>query len=320
MQNGGRDEDISSMIKKAILTLVCGLPGVLFSQYERPGSSSAEFLNIGVSARAEAMAGAYVSVPDAGAEVAHYNVAALARLRRTSVTFSHTDWFADMNHQFLAVALPIGLYNTIAFTVTALQTDEMIVRTPLQPDGTGETFYAGSYRFGIALARQLTDHVSVGVAANYVRVSLHQDFAENGFAGNFAVLYDTGVRNFSFGFQLSNFGSEIKFVNEAYPMPTNFSFGLSANAFKLTDQALLVSVSATKPNDGSPRGRVGGEYNYQDAVFLRAGYNIDDPVRSLALGAGLKFPLGSLGLRLDYSYNDFSLLGGAQRLSLGFQF
>ncbi len=308
------------MIKRIVVTIIWCWPGILLSQYERPGSSSAEFLNIGINARAEAMAGAYVSIADGGAELVHYNVAALARLRRTSVSFSHTDWFADMNHEFLSVALPMGANSTAAFTITAFQTDEMIVRTPLQPDGTGETFYAGSYRFGIALARNLTDHVAVGVMATYIRVILHQDFAQDGFAGNFAVLYDTGVRNFRFGFQLSNFGSEIKFVNEAYPMPTNFSFGLSANAVEFTDQALLVSVSASKRNDGSPRGTIGGEYNYRDFVFLRAGYNIDDPVRSLALGAGLKFSLGSHGLNVDYSYNEFDLLGGAQRMSIGFQF
>lgn len=307
------------MIKKIAIILVCFLPRISLSQYERPGSSSAEFLNIGVNARAEGMAGAYISVVE-GAEAVHYNAAALARIKSTNLSFSYTDWFADINHEFLSIALPIGAHNTLAFSITALQTDEMKVRTPLQPDGTGETFYAGSYRIGISLARELTDHVSMGVTANYIKLYLYQDFIENGFAGDIAVLYDTGVRNFRFGLQLSNFGSQIKFVNEAYPMPTSFSFGLSANAFQQEEQALLISVSANKPNDGSPRASIGGEYNYQDIVFLRAGYNFNDVVKSFALGTGLNVSLGSHGLSVDYSYNDFSFLGGVQRMSIGFQF
>lgn len=307
------------MLMKVAIIVVCLLPQVLSAQYERPGSSSAEFLNIGVHARAEAMAGAYLSIVD-GAEAVYYNPAALARIKGVDISFGYTSWFASIRHEFLSIALPIGLHNTFAISATALHTDEMKVRTPFQPDGTGETFYAGSYRLGISYSRQLTDHVSAGITANYIRLYLHHDFSENGYAGDIAVLYDTGIRNFRFALHLSNFGSQIKFVNETYPMPTSFSFGLSANALETDSQAFLVSISANKPNDGSPRLNIGGEYNYQDYVFLRAGYNFDDIVKSFAFGGGLKLEVGSHGFSVDYSYSDFGFLGGTPRFNIGFRY
>ncbi len=48
----------------------------------------------------------------------------------------------------------------------------MKVRTPLQPDGTGETFYAGNYKFGLSYARFLTDRVTFGGTLNFVHMSL----------------------------------------------------------------------------------------------------------------------------------------------------
>ena len=291
-------------------------PGIIFSQYERPGSSAAQFLNIGVNARAESMAGSYISQVE-GAEATYYNPAALASIKGLDVSFSYTSWFAEIKHGFMAVAHPLGSMGVIAFSATALTTDEMAVRTPLQPDGTGETFYSGDYRVGISFALPMTDRVSLGITGNYIKLYLYKDFIEGAFAGDIGILYDSGIRNFRFGLKISNFGSNIKFINESYPMPTSFSFGLSFNVIQNTEHTVLFSATALKPNDGSPQGSIGTEYSFHNLVFLRAGYNIDDPVKTFAFGAGTKLSLSTFNLRVDYSYNDFSDLGGAQRLTLG---
>jgi hypothetical protein len=307
------------MFKRSTFLFFTLLPCILFSQYQRPGSSSAQFLDIGVSARAEGMAGSYISVVD-GAEGVYYNPAVIARLDGTEATFTYTKWFADINHEFLSISQKIGQIGTIGLSLTGVHTDEMIVRTPLQPDGTGETFYSGSLKAGITFARELTDHVSVGLTGNLIRTYLFRDFIENSYAGDIAVLYDVGVRNFRIGFKIANFGSSIKFVHESYPMPTFFSFGMSLNVIELSNQELLASLSATKPNDGSPQLASGIEYNFQKLFFIRGGYNFDDVVRTFAFGIGARFLFGGYQLNTDFSYNDFSDLGGVQRFSIGFRF
>jgi hypothetical protein len=306
------------MLRSSIFILFL-IPLVLFAQYERPGSTDAQFLKIGVSPRAAGMGDAYISVA-AGAEATYYNPAVLARIPRMDIAFAHTAWFAGINHEFAALARNFGIWGAFGLSVTALYTDEMEVRTPLQPDGTGETFYSGNYRFGLSYARYLTDHVSIGGTFNYINLSLYEDFKANAVAGDIAVLYVTDFRGFRFGMKIANFGSEVKFVNESYPLPTNFQFGLSLNAIQAENQTLLVSLSAIKPNDGQPLSQVGAEWNYNQLLYLRGGYQLNHDIATYAFGGGLRWGISDYVLQFDYSYSDYSLLGGAQRfgVSLGF--
>ncbi len=290
-------------------------PCTVLAQYERPGSSTAQFLDIGVSPRGEAMAGSYISVAE-GAEGVYYNPAVLSKDEGTDVAVSFTQWFANINHDFLSVSHNFGELS-VALSATVLQTDEMKVRTPLQPDGTGETFVAGCDRFGISLAHAFTDHVTIGITGNFIRQYLFESFAQNAYAGDVGLLYDTGMRNLKFGFMLSNFGSNVTFVSESYPMPTSFSFGLSMNALELSSHTLLVSVSAFKPNDGGPRIMVGAEYNFDNLFFARAGWH-DDDVKTFDAGFGVRIVLSSYTLKVDYSYSSFRVLGGVQRVGLNF--
>ena len=126
---------------------------LVFSQYERPGSTVAQFLKIDVSPTAAAMAGADISLAS-GAEALHYNPAAIASMsQKFDLVFNQTNWFAGINHDYSAMAMSMGRIGALGVMLTRLTTDEMKVRTPMQPDGTGETFYAGSYRVGLAYAR-----------------------------------------------------------------------------------------------------------------------------------------------------------------------
>ncbi|MFZ0391667.1 MAG: PorV/PorQ family protein [Calditrichia bacterium] len=305
-------------MKKLVLFILL-LPLFLFAQNERPGSTDGQFLKIGVSPRAAAMGESFISAVD-NAEATFYNPAALARIPGTSLVFNHTQWFADIKHEFAAASRSFGTLGTFALSVTALYTDEMQVTTPLQPGGTGETFYAGNYRFGLSYARYLTDRVTLGGTINYIHMSLYESFDANAVGGDIAILYVTGFRNFRFGMKIANFGSEVKYVNESYPLPTTFQFGLSMNALQMEQQKLLISFSAAKPNDGKPLSQIGAEWSYDDLVFLRGGYHINHDVAQYAFGGGLQWGMSGFTLKFDYAYSDFSLLGVTHRFGAGFTF
>jgi hypothetical protein len=302
------------MLKKLMLICVL-LPGLMFAQYKRPGSASAQFLKIGISPRGTAMGDAYIAVVG-GAEATFYNPAALAWIEGTSVAFTHTEWFASINHEFAAVAHTFGTLGTVGLSITALYTDEMKVRTPLQPDGTGETFYAGDYRVGLSLSRFLTDRVSIGGTVSYIREDLYSNFEASAVSADIALLYVTGFRGFRFGMKFGNFGSEMKFVNESYPLPTNFTFGLSMNAIEAQNHQFLISVSAIKPNDEEPLGQIGGEWNWQKTLYLRGGYQVNHDVASYSAGVGVQLNISNFGLNFDYSLSEFSLLGLAHRFGV----
>ncbi|MBD3226235.1 MAG: PorV/PorQ family protein [Caldithrix sp.] len=301
---------------RKLLAFVLLMPLVIYGQYERPGSTSAQFLKIDVSPRAAAMGHAYISVSD-GAEGTVYNPAALAWIRGTDVVFTHTNWFAGINHEFAAIAHNMPAIGCFGVSVTALYTDEMDVTTPLQPDGTGETFYASNYRFGLSYARFLTDRVTIGLTANYIHLALYSDFKESAVSMDIAAYYVTEFRDFKFGMEIANFGSSIRFVDETYPLPGNFTFGMSMNALERADQELLVSLAGVKPNDGQPLAQIGTEWNYDQLLFLRGGYRLNHDVESYSFGGGLQFDVARLTTRFDYSYSDYDLLGATHRIGIG---
>ncbi len=300
---------------KKIVFLILLFPWLAFSQYQRPGSTSAQFLKIGVSARAAGMSNAYISVVH-GPEAAYYNPAGLTGIKKIGVAFTHTSWFAGINHDFASLGVNLGHNTIIALSTTALYTDAMKVRTPLQPDGTGATFYAGSYRIGLSVARHLTNHVSFGTTFNFINIYLDQGFSKNAVAMDIGVLYTTHYHGFRFEMMISNFGSSIKFVNESYPPPTAFTFGLNFNALEFEHQQLMVTVAAEKPNDGKPTGKTGVEWTFNRLISLRAGYRLNSEVETFSAGFGLNLKVNNWPIRFDYAYSDFSDLGATHRFGI----
>lgn len=291
------------------------IPSLLFAQYERPGSATAQFLKLDVSPRAAGMAGSYIAVAS-GAEATHYNPAALGWLQGTSLAASHTDLFANINLDFVAAARSFGRIGAFGISLTNLSTDQMEVRTPLQPEGTGETFYVSNLRAGLTYARQLTDHVTFGGTVNYIQMSLYRSMVEPAYSSDIAVLYTTDFRGFQFGMKIANFGSSITFVNEQYPLPLNFSFGLAMNAVERPNQVLKTTLSARKPNDGQTLLRSGIEWAFYRMFFLRAGYALNHDIATYAYGGGLQMMVGEYRVQFDYAYSDFDALGAVHRFGI----
>lgn len=285
--------------------------------YERPGSSTAQFLKIVVTPRAAAMGNSFVSITD-GAEAIYYNAAALIRVPKFSFTANHTSWFADMNLEFLAAAYRIVDFGVLGISITDFSTDQMLVRTPLQPEGTGETFAVNQFRAAASFAYSLTDRVSFGLTASYFRLKMYTDMVENAFSGDISVLYQSEHRDFSFGIIIANFGSSVTYINKDYPMPLNFNFGMSMNALELPHQKVKVSLTAMKPSGGVTMIQSGIEWNLMDFLYLRGGYRFNHDLASYSMGAGLETSLGSTRVSLDYSLSAFGDFGSINRIGLRF--
>ncbi|MHB1686745.1 MAG: PorV/PorQ family protein [Ignavibacteriaceae bacterium] len=304
---------------KKWLIIFIFIPYIVYGQYQRPGSTDAQFLKIGVSPRGTAMGDAYISAVE-GSEATYYNASALPWIKGTDIVFDHNFWFAGINHDFAAVAHSYGDIGTFGLSVTALYTDVMKVRTPLQPDGTGETFYSGNYRFGLSYARFFTDHVTIGLTLSYIDIVLYSNFTASAFSVDISTTYTSDFRGFKFAMAISNFGSNIKFVNESYPLPTNFTFGASINAVDGDNQKVVISVAALKPNDGKPLVQMGTEWNFENEFFVRTGYKLNYDIATFSYGTGVKLNISDMYIRIDYSYSKYGLLGGSHRIGIGWSF
>jgi hypothetical protein len=72
-----------------------------------------------------------------------------------------------------------------------------------------------------------------------------------------------------------------------------------------------------------PHANLGAEYGWREMLFVRAGYNqlfVEFAEAGWTLGAGLKYNLGYLAFRLDYTYQSYGRLNAPQWLSLSLLF
>ncbi len=118
-----------------------------------------------------------------------------------------------------------------------------------------------------------------------------------------------------------NFSPQIKFQEEAFELPLTFRIGVAMDLFDfvggLSNQSLVLGIDALHPRDYSERIHVGAEYMYSDLIALRAGYKFNYDEEGLNLGFGLKYGIGGVNVKFDYSYTSFGIFDGVNRFTIG---
>jgi len=290
--------------------------------FEKVGTLGGQSLKIGVGARAAAMGDAYVAIAD-DATAVYWNPAGIARLSGQSVTINHTAWPADILFDQAAYVFNVKwIPGMLGVNVRALTMSRDLVRTTYLPEGTGDTFDAGEWAYGISYARSLTDKFSAGISANYVQTGL-ADVKGKSTTFDFGTLYDIGVLGAKIGMSIQNIGSDMTFLNEKVKMPTFFRVGGSMSILQSGESRLITSAEFTHPSDNSEKVNWGAEYAFHDYLFLRGGYKFNYDTEGLTAGLGVKFPLTlskASVARLDYAYQDLKLLTAAHRVSVDITF
>ncbi|TPW16438.1 MAG: hypothetical protein FD129_724 [bacterium] len=255
--------------------------------FDKVGTVGAQFLKIGVGARATGM----------GASV-YWNPAGVSRLSGNIVTINHTVWATDISMTQAAYIFNVGFMpGMFAVQAKSLYMSDMERTTVFHPDGDGTYFDAGDSQFGLTYSRSLTDKFSAGLTASFIHSGL-DDLSDNVISFDFGTLYDTGYKSLRIGFAIQNIGGELTYIDGAQSakVPTIFRVGASMDVVEVGNNALLMSAEFSHPPD-----------NYDS--------------ETLAAGLGVKFPTSlSTETRFDYSYTDMSDLGGAHRFSLDIAF
>ncbi len=313
------------------------------------GTTAVPFLTIGVGARANAMGGAFASVAN-DVTALYWNPAGIANLATNEIALIHSDWIADLRHDFIGLSISAGLIGTFGFSLNALTMDDLMVRTPEFPEGTGERASAYDMALALSYARGLTDRLSIGGTVKYIRSQLWHMSAQT-------VAFDCGIilaqifDVFQLGASISNMGGKMKYTGrdnfvyhdirpaeygnnekidaelktDYYNIPIAFRAGLSVKLNKKSHWPLLLAVEFFEPSDNVRSLNLGGEWSFYDRVFLRGGYNSlfeRDSERGLTLGGGIKaqIPASTVQFMLDYSYEDFGVFQYTQKFSLGIAF
>jgi hypothetical protein len=332
----------------------------LFAQQEvsRVGTSAAQFLKLGVGARACALGETMVATPGDITNL-YWNPAGIASISKNSMTVSRNELYTGLSYNFAGFVLPIDNSSAVGAQILYLDSGEMEVTTIAQPEGTGESFAWQSFCLGVSYSRFLTDRLQLGGTVKYVREGSFSLKAHT-LALDVGSILETGILGFKLGMAISNIGGQMRFSNppaqfpsdfygnedilitkaqlttQSFPLPLTFRLGAATELIGTNGQIAIAdmhrmtfSVEASDPNDAFLSSNFGIEYEWHDLLSLRAGYRglaiENDPIReyrtsSYAFGLGLHYDVKMFAIQFDYAFADYRTLGAAHHFTLGLNF
>ena len=194
-----------------------------------------------------------------------------------------------------------------------------MLATIFQPLGTGRMISASDIAFGLTFARQMTDKVSWGVSARYVREDLLLTTTSS-LDFDLGVSAYTGYKSVRVAASARNIGSQVEVEVRPFNPPISFNFGMAGEVIgeQGDESYLTLSTETLFATDFGQRWLVGAEYWMGNMFALRGGYKTNTDVEKYSVGFGLKYAFGGRDFRVDVSYsdggNDF---GAPLRLAIG---
>jgi hypothetical protein len=340
---------LAMILKKSfirILLITISLTVNMYAQdFTKAGSSAAQFLKIPVGAKAVSLGNSFASIAD-DATAMYWNPAGLPQIKKFSLSFTHTQWIADLNHNFFGLVLPLDEVSSVGFGVIQLSTGNIKNTTISQPEGTGLYFDAADLAISVSYARRVIEQVILGVSAKYINQRIWNTSAQT-VALDFGILLNTGFYDMKMGFSFQNFGPgltmrgsdlttaidqdpnsvvnpavEANLATQPFPLPTSYRASISMplvgekSPFNFANSSFVIAADVIHPNDNPEHYSIGMEYGFMDIVFLRGGYIFNTDEEGLTLGAGVYFDFGSSQIAFDYSYSAFGVFNSVNVFSV----
>ena len=260
------------------------------------GRATAEFLNIGVGARAAGLGGAYSAIAS-DASAVYWNPGGVAGIDNAQFFVSHISWYQDINYEFLGASYPASERMTLSASAAYLSYGS-IDGYDEYDNPTGDVNSTYDMAGGVSLGYAVTDNLALGVTAKYVMMSLAGETA-NAFAADFGASFS--FNRLSLGAVVSNFGQKVAFDNVDENLPTALRVGAS---YALVE-SFLAAVEVEHQFYGDMMIRNGVEYSYEGRYFVRAGLCHYADVDDRDIADGLTFGVGALlgPAQFDYAYS-----------------
>ena len=298
-----------------------------------------EFLAIGVGGRALGLGGAYAALAN-DVTSGYWNPAGLSQMRYPQITLMHDERFGGLvNYDYSAVALPVGVSNSLALSIIRLGVDDIAntqqAWTDLNNNGIVESneldnskityFNVADWALLFSYAKKATDNFAYGVNLKVIR-------RENGSASATGIGFDIGAQ-YLVSDQLmlgANF-QDVTTTLIAWNTGTNEIIsptlklggayfidafgGRFAPAFDV-DVRFERRAYASNAHLGafSFDFHSGLEFDFKNLVALRTGYS---DIGSFNIGTGIHLPK----FDIDYSFAKFNgadQLDNTHRISLTF--
>jgi hypothetical protein len=285
------------------------------------GTTSADFLNLPVGARASAMGGAYSAISEEASAV-YWNPAGLVQIPKLSAIFMRTQYVADISYQYAAYAHRLSYDSVLAGSI--LMTDiGSIDRTDVDGNSLGafspqDQVFTLSYSKAILEFSDKDMDVSVGVSAKYIRSKIVE--SATAYSGDLGIMtYNFANIPYRLGVTMTNLGSGLRYDVDSSPLPLTFKLAGAVNPFK----SMLVSMDMVLPKQNRPNFLLGMELskepNELTRLSARAGVNtqqIRDGLSAFSAGVGATLHF----FTLDYAFVPMGELGTTHKISITFDF
>jgi hypothetical protein len=265
--------------------------------------------------------------------------------------FSSMSYLADIQVSYVAATANLGNVGTLGFALKSLNFGDILRTTDQDPDGLrGEQWSPNYLTASLTYAKAFTDRIAVGATAKLISETILSSSA-TGLALDFGVQYTTPF-DLKIAVVLKNLGNQMRYAGpdlerqvERFPgegpqnllrteiiasageLPSSFEIG-TAYDFKLDPRNVITLAGNFRNNNFSEdEYQVGAQYAFQDLLFLRGGMNFDVSeqgenvfTNSYALGVGVNYRLGGVGIMIDYAYRSAQFFSGNQvfAVRLGF--
>ncbi|MCD6574670.1 PorV/PorQ family protein [Candidatus Aerophobetes bacterium] len=293
-------------IKKIFILslLVIGL--ALPVQAKDVGTTSANFLKIGVGARATALGEAYTALVN-DASALYWNPAALAQIKNSEFFAAYNSYLLDIAQSYIAFCFPsprgsfgIGVNHIDMGKMEGYDVDEQG-----NPVAIGD-FEATSSHISLGYGRKLPGGWLAGLSLSYLSDKIRDD-TKSSFVGTIGILKQLG-KNCRIGWVVQNIGNKLG----KDPLPLTFKAGLAGRISSFT-----LSEEICFPRDNDIYICMGGEWDLTRSFSLRIGYKGGEN-ENPGFSAGAGFKTGKFAF--DYAFIPFGDLGNTHRVSLKVRF
>jgi len=269
------------------------------------GTTSGNFLKIGVGARPAAMGEAYTALAE-GASAAYWNPAGLARQEVFELLSMQANWFYETSFQYLGFSYPFGRLGTFGLSYSLLNYGSVAGYNSL---GSREADVGASDNaLTLSWGKALNKKISLGLDLKFISETL-DTFRASAVGADLGLLLKLPAA-FTLGVSLQNQLGELKFIQEQNPLPRKAVIGIAAQNFIL--EPLTLSADYNLPQGETNYLNYGCEYWFSDFFALRLGSS------KSRLQGGIGFKASYFDL--DYAYVPYEYLGATHRVSLSLRF
>lgn len=279
------------------------------------GSTGAQFLELGIGARAAGMGEAQTAWSD-DIYGSYFNPSGIATVARQELGFVHNTLYLDLDYNYLGYLLPLPTGGVLGVTglyvdLGSVERREVVAGEPSAILGAAE---GQDVSFSVTYAQTMRDFLDLGATLK----SVHEDLdgrSSSAFAVDLGAKWRPPIDGLTVGLSLANIGTSLKHVRERDELPITLRAGIGYRApsrlWGLTGDMVWVKNQDIE-------GKIGAEiWPWREHLAFRVGANsANDVGRAFTVGAAFRWS----DLELDYAYIPYGDLGNQNLFSLGYQF